>query len=29
VELLGEMLFVELVEGMLFEESAKVAGDWL
>jgi hypothetical protein len=29
VELLGYMLFVELVEGMLFRELVKVAGDWL
>jgi hypothetical protein len=29
VELLGDMLFVELVEGMLFGELAKVTGDWL
>jgi hypothetical protein len=29
VELLGDMLCAELVEGMLFEELAKVAGDWL
>jgi hypothetical protein len=29
VELLGYILFVELVESMLFEEFAKVAGDWL
>jgi hypothetical protein len=29
VELLGYILFVELVESMLFGEFAKVAGDWL
>jgi hypothetical protein len=28
-ELLGDILFVKLVEGTLFEELAKVAGDWL
>jgi hypothetical protein len=29
VELLGYILFVELVEGMLFGELVNVAGDWL
>jgi hypothetical protein len=28
-ELLGNMLFVEQVEGTLFGELAKVVGDWL
>jgi hypothetical protein len=29
VELLEDMLFVKLEEGMLFEELMKVAGNWL
>jgi hypothetical protein len=29
VELMGDMLFVELAEGMLFRELAKLVRDWL